>query len=103
MVLSCDEFEYDLERYGTTLEELQKTTQFAVPVVVQRSRILRTRAKFELPWSATFTVEVYDDEVGKDQLERWLAIAGRSIGLGNWRPEKSGPYGRFELTSITEA
>ena len=103
MVLSCDEFEYDFERYGATLEELQKTTQFTVPVVVQRSRILRTRAKFDMPWSATFTVEVYDDEVGREHLEQWLSISGRAIGLGDWRPEKSGVYGRFELVFITEA
>ena len=103
IVVSCDEFAYDTKRYGSTLKKLQKTTQYTVPVVVQRSRILRTRAKFELPWSATFTVEVYGDAADAEHLEQWLTIAGRGIGLGDWRPEKSGVYGRFELTSITEA
>ena len=104
MVLSCDEFEYDIKRYGKTLKKLQKTTAFTVPVVVPgRGRIMRTRAKFDIPWSATFSIEVYDDEVGKEHLEQWLSISGRAIGLGDWRPEKSGAYGRFELISITEA
>ena len=30
------------------------------------------------------------------KLERWLAIAGKRVGLGDWRPQKSGEYGRFD-------
>ena len=44
-------FTYDVKRYGTTVEEIGKSAQFTVPVVVQRARILRTRAKFDCPWS----------------------------------------------------
>ena len=92
------EFAYD-ESLGTSLDELCKTTQFTVGVVVQRNRILRTRAKFD-EWSVTFTIEVDDELVDQEQLWAWLDIAGRRIGLGDWRPEKSGHYGRFETVSI---
>lgn len=88
-------FHYDTDTYGTTLEELLKTTQYTVPVVVQRQRILRTRARFETPWSADFTIEGDDELVDVPKLEAWLDIAGRRIGLGDWRPEKSGNHGRF--------
>ena len=87
-------------KYGDDLEEIARATQFTVPVVVQRSRILRTRAKFDLPWSVEFTVDTDPDLVDKDRLTGWLEVAGRRIGLGDWRPEKSGSYGRFTLTSI---
>ena len=100
-VLIVDEvksFDYDKKR-GTTLKKLVKSTQFTVPVVVQRNRILRTRAKFD-EWSCTFAVEADDELVDKDQLEAWLDIGGRRIGLGDWRPEKSGNYGRFETVSV---
>ena len=100
MVITSTAFRYDHERYGDTLDELQKTVQFTVPVVVQRNRILRTRAKFDTPWSCTFDVDADDELVGREQLEQWLDIAGRRIGLGDWRPEKSGTYGRFEVESI---
>ena len=103
MVIIDPLFEYDTERYGTTLEELQQSVQFTVPVVVQRNRLLRTRALFDVPWSCTFSVDGDEELVSKEHLERWLDIAGRRIGLGDWRPEKSGTYGRFEVRSIEYA
>ncbi|MCY4514495.1 MAG: hypothetical protein OXC69_05090 [Candidatus Tectomicrobia bacterium] len=48
----------------------------------------------------TFVLDAEDELVDQPQLESWLAIAGRRIGLGDWRPEKSGDYGRFEVEEI---
>ena len=93
-------FTYDVRVYGESLDELSKTCQFTVPVVVQRSRVLRTRAKFDVPWACDFTLSVDDELVQREWLERWLDIGGRRIGLGDWRPEKSGQYGRFTVSSI---
>ncbi len=93
-------FFYDEEKYGTTLEDLQTKCQFTVPVVVQRSRILRTRAKFDEPWYCEFFVETDEELVSLEYLEIWLDIAGRRLGLGDWRPQKSGMYGRFETRTI---
>ena len=98
IVLGDGEFEYDREKYGTSIEELGQKAQFTVGVVVQRSRILRTRARFGLPWSCLFRIECDDELIDQEQLASWLDIAGRRIGLGDWRPEKSGIYGRFEAT-----
>ncbi len=100
IVESIDAFDYDREQLGTTIEELGRQAQFTVPVVVQRSRVLRTRAQFR-PWALTFTVEVGDELVDQSQLGAWLDIAGRRIGLGDWRPEKSGSFGRFSVESMT--
>ena len=100
LVVTDTEFEYDVTTYGKTLVELSKSTQYTVPVVVQRNRIMRTRAKFDLPWACEFSVDGDDELVSAENLERWLDIAGRRIGLGDWRPEKSGVYGRFKVASI---
>lgn len=97
------EFAYDRERYGEDLEQLVRTTQFRTPVVVQRQRILRTRAMFETPWGCSFSLDCDDELVDQQQLESWLDIAGRRIGLGDWRPEKSGDYGRFETAEVASA
>lgn len=94
-------FDYDRERYGTTVDELVKSTQFTVPVKMGQVRVNRTRAKFD-DWSVTFRVDIDPELVDKDQLDLWLDIAGRRIGLGDWRPEKSGTYGRFETVNIKE-
>ena len=101
LVISVDDFTYDRERYGVSLEELGKSSQFTTGVVVQRSRILRTRAMFEQPWGCRFTLDCDDELIDRERIERWLDIAGRRIGLGDWRPEKSGDHGRFETVSIT--
>ena len=98
LVVESVEFHYD-RALGTTVEELGKAAQFTVGVVVQRNRILRTRAKFD-EWGATFVLDVDDELVDQEQLETWLDIAGRRIGLGDWRPEKSGQFGRFKVTGV---
>ena len=100
IVSEVQDFFYDRERYGNTLDELATSTQYRVGVVVQRQRILRTRAKFDLPWGCRFALDCDDKLIDQQQLESWLDIAGRCIGLGDWRPEKSGDFGRFETVSI---
>lgn len=100
LIVTGSTFHYDTERYGTTIEELGKSCQYTVPVVVQRQRILRTRAKFDLPWSCVFTLDTDTELVDAEQLTSWLDIGGRRIGLGDWRPSKSGHFGRFKTTAI---
>ena len=95
MVEGVQSFDYDREALGSTVEELGKRAQFTAPVVVNGKRVPRTRAKFD-EWSCSFTLDCDDELVDKERLEAWLDIAGRRIGLGDWRPEKSGIYGRFE-------
>ena len=102
IVSSVDAFDYDEGRYGRTVEELGRKAQFRVPVVVQRARVMRTRAMFELPWTIRATVETLVESVDRAMLENWLETAGRLVGIGDWRPEKSGHYGRFNA-AVEEA
>ncbi len=95
-------FAYDRERYGATLEEIGSKAQYTVPVVVNRSRVNRTRAKFDPPWRCTVTVDVDEELIDREQLLEWLEIAGRQVGLGDWRPEKSGEFGRFNVELFEE-
>ena len=32
----------------------------------------------------------------------WLALGGRRVGLGDWRPQTSGHYGRFDVKEVSE-
>ena len=93
-------FKYDQIRYGNSLEELARSTQFVVPVVVNRARILRTRAKFDPPWLCMFEIDVDEGLIDRSQISEWLDIAGRQIGLGDWRPQTSGTFGRFTVNAI---
>ena len=100
LVITDTFFDYDVDRYGDTIEKLSVSAQYTVPVVVQRNRILRTRARFDLPWGCTFDADCDDELVDETKLLKWLEIAGKRIGLGDWRPEKSGEFGRFEVAEI---
>ena len=96
-------FCYDAERYGETLEKLVQTTQFTVPAVVSGKRIPRTRARFDCPWLVVGVADVDEELVDKTQLTAWLAVGGRRIGLGDWRPEtKGGVFGRFDVEDVIE-
>ena len=101
IVARVEEFTYD-PALGTNREELGRGAQFTVPVVVQRNRVMRTRARFPA-WSCTFICEVDSELVDQVQLETWLDIGGRRIGLGDWRPQKSGRHGRFEVAALDAA
>ena len=46
--------------------------------------------------------DVDEELVDQAKLTAWLAVGGRRIGLGDWRPEKSGVFGRFDVESVTE-
>ena len=52
---------------GKDKESLGKSAQFTVGVVVQRYRILRTRAKFD-DWGLTFTLEADPELVDEQQI-----------------------------------
>ena len=98
MIVENLTFEYD-QSLGTSVEELGKSVQFTTGVVVQRARVLRTRARFD-QWAARFILDCDDELIDQAKIEHWLDIGGRRIGLGDWRPEKSGHFGRFKVTEV---
>ena len=74
-------FRYDVERYGKDVNELSKTAQFVAPVVVARRRILRTRVRFDCPWSVVGVADVDPEQVDRHKLMAWLATGGRRTPL----------------------
>ncbi|MDH3691803.1 MAG: hypothetical protein OEU36_20365 [Gammaproteobacteria bacterium] len=68
-------------------------------VKVTTSRITRTRPQFH-NWSADVLIHYDTTQAHESDVVRWLETAGRIIGIGDWRPEKSGVYGRFTVKVI---
>ena len=95
-------FRYDVKRYGEDVNKLSTTAQFVAPVVVSRKRVLRSRARFDCPWWVVGVADVDPEQVDRDQLTAWLATGGRRVGLGDWRPQTSGHYGRFNVEKVIE-
>ena len=85
------------------MEILLGTDKYVIdvrPVVIQRSRVLKSRARLD-EWEATFTI-VYDEKLIADVriIETILIEAGSRIGILDFRPQRGGPYGTFEVTEF---
>lgn len=51
-------------------------------------------------WKADVQFHLYDDEITKEVFEKVVTEAGRFIGIGRFRPEKGGFYGRFAVEKV---
>lgn len=51
-------------------------------------------------WSAEFVLVVDDELYDVNNLLPIMQHAGNLIGIGAWRPEKRGPYGRFTVAEF---
>jgi hypothetical protein len=64
-------------------------------------RVMIHRPRFD-EWETTFTLDV-DTEMFDTNLVRQLVDdAGKRIGLGDFRPARKGPFGRFVVTKWNE-
>jgi len=50
-----------------------------------------------LDWNASLTIEFNEGMLSLDQILQMISAAGYGVGVGDWRPEKGGGYGRYEL------
>lgn len=68
-------------------------------VKVGMARVLRERPCFRKGWEAEFTLEAESTDIDEANLKRFVTKAGRR-GIGDYRPEKGGSFGTFELVSF---
>lgn len=54
-------------------------------------------------WGLNFEIEYDEDEIPFEVLKDALDIAGKKVGIGDWRPSMKGSYGRFVVTEFKEA
>lgn len=95
-IIPTDEKMYFLEDYK--LKDIEIDSR---PVVIQRARIMRHRARLE-EWSVKLQLQIDEDILPTDHVHQILNDAGRRAGLGDYRPQKGGPFGRFAVTSWKE-
>jgi hypothetical protein len=72
-----------------------------VVIPATKGRVMRYRPMFK-NWKLRFGVE-FEDEIPADVVKQSFEIAGQYVGIGDWRPEKKGKFGRFMVTSFQEA
>lgn len=69
-------------------------------VRIQQTSDIRYRGQFP-EWSATIPVELDETKLSVEQLVSLFAGAGFGVGVGEWRPEKNGQFGRFSVTGVS--
>lgn len=53
-------------------------------------------------WELKFEVTFDDTEISQEDLKEIFDIAGKIVGIGDWRPAKKGRFGKFQVTSWKE-
>ena len=59
---------------------------------------VRYRPEF-IEWSATLPITYNATTISPEQIINLLNVAGFGVGVGEWRPEKSGQHGRFHVAT----
>ena len=65
-----------------------------------KGRVMRYRPMIK-DWKLSFYV-LAEEELDKAAIKECLEIAGKYSGLGDWRPEKKGKFGKFQVTHFEE-
>ena len=87
--------EYDGPRDINDLIELDVYRDIR-SVVVGQARLMRTRPVFP-EWQVSFDLMWDENQLEEQQLLHAFENAGKLIGIGDYRPEKGGPFGRFSV------
>lgn len=73
----------------------------AVVIPSTRGRILRHRPIFET-WEISFTLSIDQGLIDPQLVRRVLDDAGNYVGIGDFRPARKGPFGRFSVIQWEE-
>jgi hypothetical protein len=83
------------------LVELDGQPQMREDMVRLNGKTADIRYRGEYPkWSAAVPVELNEAVLSVEQLINLFTIAGFAVGIGEWRPEKNGQYGRFAVETV---
>lgn len=90
---------------GIAVEELAVpfgTKEFEVDsrsVVIPSTggRIMEHRPRLD-DWQLSFTLEIDEEMFSEKTVRVLVGDAGKKVGLGDFRPQRRGPFGRFSVT-----
>ena len=86
----------------TAKEEEVKCEKLLVPSDGKRgggSRVVKYFPRVD-EWSGEFSAHIFDDIITLPVFEQVVKSAGMLVGIGRFRPENCGYYGRFAIDSI---
>ena len=86
-----------------TNKPLKKYEVDSRPVVIPatKGRVMRHRPRHD-SWRAKVLIRVNDQLLSSAFVHQLLVEGGQQIGVGDFRPEKGGPFGTFAVVEWTE-
>lgn len=70
-----------------------------VTIPATKGRIMRHRPRFN-NWGAKFSLHINEDLLDQETAHILLNEAGATVGIGDFRTEKRGPFGAFRVTGF---
>lgn len=98
LIAGCVRVEPEKIDLKTNKFEVDSRTAFNHAI---KGRILKHRPKI-FPWKADFEIVYNEEMINPAVLKELLSQAGLRIGIGSYRPAKSGPFGTFKITKWQE-
>lgn len=74
---------------------------FSARCVIQKASVIKHRAMIN-EWQLEFIVKYASEYVGSQSIKEALERGGVMVGIGDYRPDKKGEFGRFEVVSFEE-
>jgi hypothetical protein len=73
------------------------------PVVIPatRGRVMRHRPRIDA-WTARLTLRINESLIPPSAVRQLLSDGGVQLGIGDYRPERGGPFGTFSIVSWME-
>ena len=72
----------------------------SVVIAATKGRIIRHRPRLDT-WKLSLTLGYDDTLISAKQLRELVDATGSRVGLGDFRPAKTGPFGRFVVVAWT--
>jgi hypothetical protein len=73
-----------------------------VTIPATKGRVMRYRARVN-QWSAAFELMINEKRIDPGTIHMLLNEGGEECGLGDYRPQKGGPFGTFRVVHFAEA
>lgn len=86
-----------LEEDGITPKTNFEVDSRPVVIPATKGRVMRHRPRHD-QWAANFSLRINEEILNPDFIHQLLVEGGQQIGIGDFRPEKGGPFGTFIVT-----
>ena len=85
-----------MQKDGKTLVYDYEVDSRPVTIPSTKGRIMRHRPRLD-EWTARFDLAINEDVLEADAIFQFLIEGGQRIGVGDFRPERGGPFGCFKV------